>query len=288
MVRLIAEKNSGDPELYSMILKNVGSFFHSSASDISSDWENLSRTLGYEGIRDPEFVDLLALTLDSPVNGIEVLFDETRDNRLYQYTDFAQANLDYSKRDLNGVNVEKLVYSYIYGGDKLRLYQKYCKGIFGLADMVAVGLAQIARDTTGFDVSYNRGLPGVLVLENGSETDKKAMEAVMKKLEKFFDFDIDEPRESDTWTIHVFRGTANNKIFDGLVNSLKDRLDSSNSIDGTVFEDDTLTIYRSDGFTFQVITDGSAYTAEGFTEAGDSIGSTKSTSEDDIFKFITE
>src|SRR5574343_141169 len=115
MVRLIAEKNSGDPELYDKILKNVGSFFHSSASEISSDWENLARTLGYEGIRDPEFVDLLALTLDSPVNGIEVLFDETRDNRLYPFTDFAQANLDYSKRDLSGVNVEKLLYSYIYG-----------------------------------------------------------------------------------------------------------------------------------------------------------------------------
>lgn len=67
---------------------------------------------------------------------------------------------------------------------------------------------------------------------------------------------------------------------------LKDALDSRKEVDGTLLEDGLLTVYLSDGSTYQVTLSGSNFFAKGLAESGDSLGSFKSNSVGQVVLFV--
>lgn len=174
-------------------------------------WEQVAHSRGYASAKDESFVDAvidaLGVNQTEGIQSIEFLYIHTRDQRLYKYTDFAIEHGD----DGESWRSEYAIYSYMYGGLRLNLLQKYAK-LAKDPKIVGQGLECI---TNYMNCEVRTMTPLFTKVEFKDKDSKDFVLEILQKMEKVFDFDIDEPQESSVWSIHVAKGSSDNEVFDG-------------------------------------------------------------------------
>lgn len=182
-------------------------------------WQQIAHSRGFQSATDPAFIDNVVKVLGKyGTFGIEVLYMMSNDPRLYPLTDFALSAAG------DGNVADFIVWSYIYGGKRLEVWNKYCKRI---KDPTAIVEGFVESDGMSFGAQVIGVDKNTFRIIPESDSDKKEIVDVLNSMEKVFDFDIDEPMSADEWTVHVAKGSGDNDIFDGTDRTVKMTYDPS-------------------------------------------------------------
>ena len=200
--RLIGSSNPTDmDQVFGDILNTVhGSEEIRSSSNAEYDdqkntWEKLARQIGFENAGAMAkwlahyYVEKSGEAED--FDGIEGLATSTNNHELLQWTDYAAGNGD------------QMVMSFLYGGKRCAQWVKWAKSYMTVHNFI-IELQQYTEwNGEDFDVMVMDNEQ--IQIDINNDRGRKEVKTIFDNADPVFDFEIDEPEESDSWTVTIIR-----------------------------------------------------------------------------------